>query len=180
MLLIGVFEEGRNSGLDPEGSKKGALRHRAEHRSTACLPSLTKRSEIDLRGEIGKAWVAQRINRLMMANRLERIAGRTIGPGTIIDDKGHPAISGETLAQRHRKGMPCRTNLGDLPNLSIADDHVDQRWWRIVRPETKAPILKHRNKTFPPASFSLHQLMHRQRINKLVGDQEQRAFGHSF
>ena len=135
-----------------------------------------QRLEIDMGGQVRLARGGQRIGGLMPLQGLQRIAKRA--PVAVVDDKCHPAMSGDSGAQRGGDGL--RRGAG-LDNVAVP---------RVLQPMGQAGLRRGRGKAegkralivqpdtpFLPAGARALELAHRQRVEELVGDQEQRPLG---
>ena len=64
-----------------EPGQEHPLRHRPLHRRAGGARRGGKRGEIDMRGQVGRARVGQRVGRPPAAQRLQAVAGRAVAPG---------------------------------------------------------------------------------------------------
>ena len=76
----------RGAGLDAEPFQKLALRHRAMHARAQILGGAHQRLEIDMRGDVGLAWIFQRIGEAVAGDGLKGIAG-IAAHVAIVDDQ---------------------------------------------------------------------------------------------
>ena len=98
LLRARPLEQLQRPRLDAEGAQEGPLRHRAEDRGAAGAGRLGERPEIDLGREIRLARRSQRIGARMATDRLQRVAGRAVGAGAVVDQQCDAARGRDPLA----------------------------------------------------------------------------------
>ena len=113
----------------------------------------------------------------MVAHRLQRVAGH-LGPGAVVDQQGDAAVRRDPPADGGGERDPRRADLGDLPDPALAcgqtggevRPHLGWLQRQLAAGEIDHPL--------DPALVGRHQLMHRQGVEELVGDQQHRSRRH--
>ena len=164
--------------LDAEGAQEGALRHRAVDRGTAGRGGLGERPEVDLGREVGLARAAPAARR--RHGRGPPAACRRSGPRprrrsrSAARPRPAPAMRAP-ICRGERRAR--RADLGDRPRRRPVrgDDLRRQRRWLRCLLKRELARAAEPDHALAPAVRGAHQLMDRQRIEELVGDQQQRA-----
>ena len=111
--------------LQPHGEQEGALRHGGVHDAAALLQRMAELLEIDMRGEVAFARLADDVGEAMAAHGLQRVAGRTVQVA-IVDDEGRAFVlrpasrrcggrSPRARARPRRRRRPCPAGPGTGP-----------------------------------------------------------------
>ena len=158
---------------DPEPREERALRAEAGLRGGG--GGAGQRLEIHMRGEIGLAGGGKRIGGRVARHRLKRVAQRA--PVAVIHDQRRAALGRDARADIGGDGLP------GAQVSTISPSRVSPRRWSSSgrapsgpRPSAR-PASPEPHHPLAPAGARPLKLPDRQRVEKLVGDDEERALG---
>ena len=173
-MLRGLVGEGLRAGVDPQIAQPTPLRNRAEPLAAARLGNRGERGEIDVGGQVRLARVHERIDFQVIAHRLQsRSVAQCIV--AVIDEQRSPALfdqpPGDFIDGRRRAGagFDDRAGFGTAPRFWHRSIH------RLAAGNADEAVAMGHHHPFAPAVIGLDQLPHRQGIEELVGDQQDRA-----
>ncbi len=130
--------------------------------------------EIDMGGEVGSTHFRQGIAEFMRLHGLQRIAG-CAGGRSVVDEQGRDALLRDPRANRAGERQGSRTDFRDLARLRPFVGRLQQtdlrpRWQQ--RPGQC--VVQQIDSALAPALLRHLELMDRQRIQELVGDNQGR------
>ena len=176
----GAGDERGGAGRDAELGEKGALRHRPPGAGAGGARRGGEGGEVDMGGEIGLAGRRQHRMRLVPADRLQRFAAgaREIA---VIDEERRAALLFQPGAERRRERQRRGADLEEAPRRRLAQRRRHQRRRGARRPiDDEAQRVGRgieRHQPLVPAALAALELPDRQRVEELVGDEEQRPIG---
>jgi hypothetical protein len=129
--------------------------------------------KVDMRAEIGLAGVCQRIVIAMRAYRLERIAVSVALIAIVDDQRGDrmlPSAAAEIPEQRQRRQAAFEDVAGFLRTQPLPRRRLN----RATHCKDGAAIAAKLHDALAPAILAIDELRDGQRVEKLIGDKDQR------
>src|SRR5207248_4048650 len=171
-----LFEPG-GAYFDAEPTEQRALRDWTMHAGSGAHRGVGERREVDMSGQVHLARRSQRIDEAVPADCLQRLAWSALDM-TIVDHEGRATGAHHTSGK-----LGCR--MAGAPFVERADRHFAQRQrqyrievtdWIGVKREREIIVGVHRDHTLVPAICGAHRLMHRERVEELIGYDNDRHF----
>ena len=162
--------------VDAQRAEEGALTHRPVDRGTRSLGQAHQRCKIDRAGQVAQTGIGETLDHGVALHRLQRVGQRQARLGEV-DQKGRATVSGDAPGDGARAGLPRRGNLGDASDRGAFRQAGGDRRQGTLRggkhghQSAVTPV----QQPFAPARRCGDELPDRQGVEKLVGDQVQRA-----
>ena len=137
-----------------------------------------ERREIDMRGEVGLAGAVQHVHMVMRLDRLQRVADAG-SQMAVVDEQAGAAMAGDPRGDRLHQRGPCRRDLDD--RAVGCRGGIGRQQGRIGRAdachEMQPPAVVEPDRALQPSASDLDELADRDRVEQLVGDDDQRLLG---
>ena len=163
---------------DAEPQKQIALADRPVNARAHAFGALGEGFEVDMRGEVGVARRAKRIGEGMSGDRLQRVAQAEFGMA-VVDDQGCSLVA-QTPSKLERKtvGAPFEDRAFGRFAQSARQRRLEMRQ-RLGRGDNaQVAVGRDVDHALVPAARLLDGLVHRQRVDEFIGDDDARARRH--
>ena len=166
--LAGALDTGRaGRGTRPAAPAHAPPRRRARGRGG-------KGGEIDMRGQVGVARIGQRVGRLPAAQRLQAVARRAVFRA-VVEEQRRAAVRAPAARRDAAASARAGSQSSDALALALHAGPRRKRERRRLRRHLDEPPAVH--EPLRPARAAPHELADRQRVEELVGQQQQRPVG---
>ncbi len=167
---------------EAERAEECGLLDRAVGARAHALDRKRESGEVHMRGEIDLTGRRQRAGEGVRADRLQRVADGALDVAVVDDER-----CAARLAVRHDAAAELEREAVAAPFVDRADRRIahrlrqellEQRQGIVADAEGEVAIDVELDRAFVPAVELLHRLMHRQRVEEFVGDDDERAVRH--
>ena len=139
--------------------------------------ALRQRLEIDVGGQVGVAWRAQRIGKGVTGDRLQRVAQSEMGVTVVDDQSGSVRTHTPAELERNTVGAPFVDRAFGGMTQGARHRRFEERQRIGCRTDEKIAVRRDIDDTLMPAAGLFDRLVNWQRIDEFVGDDDARAAG---